>query len=705
MDIKEYKIELLNRVRAGSEATASFTKDNFFEEISKILMDRGIYDDIEQHVYINTQKGINIDGYCWNDIEKVLSGIIVKYSDDVELVTISQSEIEKLGKQCSKFISNITNKKFLDSLAVTDPGRGLADTLLNYKEPAIKFRVIVITDHLLSDRVKLNKIKIDNIFDKETKIDIYDLEQIKSLDSNENDTAEPTDIDLCEYTGGNGLKALPANISEKGISSYLCIMPGSVLAELFDNHGQKLLEANVRTFLQFNNQVNRGLRKTLLKNPSDFFSYNNGLTVTASDIRVENVDGQLYITNIVDMQIVNGGQTTSAIYFSPREKGIQDGIDFRSIDLSKVFVQMKLTVINDKEKSEIIKENVARFANSQNKVQSSDLMSNHPLHRMIEKHSRSHQVPPGENNIRTYWFYERARGQYQTKLRVFRTATEKKKFEAINPKPQVFSKTDFAKYENTWRMLPHIVKKGAQKNLSEIAPFLIELYEKDSANFELPFYQDLISKMILFRKADKAIQHESNWYQAGGGGLKAETVTYTIALLRHLLLQDKKDINLKRIYDNQNISESLKTQLLDLGQLVRDKILDINFRDGTSNPSEFCKTEKAWNKFKNIKYPLMFLSDADFHSGEEIKNQKDTKKKLSKTSSKISAFEQVKDISSKEWVSILKFMQNRYPPGTKINTVLTKLATKKTNLELEDYDIAMDVYNNAIEQGYISTSE
>ena len=101
----------------------------------------------------------------------------------------------------------------------------------------------------------------------------------------------------------------------------------------------------------------------------------------------------------------------------------------------------------------------------------------------------------------------------------------------------------------------------------------------------------------------------------------------------------------------------------------------------------------------------MFLSDADFHSGEEIKNQKDTKKKLSKTSSKISAFEQVKDISSKEWVSILKFMQNRYPPGTKINTVLTKLATKKTNLELEDYDIAMDVYNNAIEQGYISTSE
>ena len=223
----------------------------------------------------------------------------------------------------------------------------------------------------------------------------------------------------------------------------------------------------MRTFLQFNNKVNRGLRKTLLKNPSDF-SYNNGLTVTASNIQVKNTNEQLYITNITDMQIVNGGQTTSAIYFAPREKGVQDGIDFRSIDLSKVFVQMKLTVINDKEKSEEIKENVARFANSQNKVQDSDLMSNHPLHRMIEKHSRNHQVPPGENNIRTNWFYERARGQYQTKLRVFRTATDKKKFEAINPKSQVFSKTDLAKYENTWRMLPHIVKKGAQKTYQKL---------------------------------------------------------------------------------------------------------------------------------------------------------------------------------------------------------------------------------------------
>ena len=156
-------------------------------------------------------------------------------------------------------------------------------------------------------------------------------------------------------------------------------------------------------------KVNQGMKSTLLQNPENFFAYNNGLTVTASNIELDDSSGQLIIKKLDNMQIVNGGQTTSAIYFSPLSKGKQQGIDFRNIDLTKVFVQMKLTVIENYEESEIIKSNVARFANSQNAIQAADLISNHPIHRAIEKQSRDVWAPPSEvTGIQTKWFYERA---------------------------------------------------------------------------------------------------------------------------------------------------------------------------------------------------------------------------------------------------------------------------------------------------------
>ena len=207
------------------------------------------------------------------------------------------------------------------------------------------------------------------------------------------------------------------------------------------------------------------MKSTLLQNPENFFAYNNGLTVTASDIELDNSSGQLMIKKLDNMQIVNGGQTTSAIYFSPLSKGKQLGIDFRKIDLSKVFVQMKLTVIKNDEDSEIIKSNVARYANSQNAIQAADLISNHPIHREIEKQSRSVWAPPSESTgVQTKWFYERARGQYQTKILAFRTPSKARNFQAENPRKQMFTKTIWSKYENTWRMRPWEVKLGAQGN-------------------------------------------------------------------------------------------------------------------------------------------------------------------------------------------------------------------------------------------------
>ena len=59
--------------------------------------------------------------------------------------------------------------------------------------------------------------------------------------------------------------------------------------------------------------------------------------------------------------------------------------------------------------------------------------------------------------------------------------------------------------------------------------------------------------------------------------------------MRHILNEKDLEIDLKRIYDAQKISDSLKKQIINLAKQVRDLFLDEGFRKGTANISEFAK--------------------------------------------------------------------------------------------------------------------
>ena len=74
------------------------------------------------------------------------------------------------------------------------------------------------------------------------------------------------------------LKLLMKTIFE----SYLCVLPASVISRLYKEFSTRLLEKNVRSFLQFRG-VNKGIRETISKEPEKFVAYNNGLTITATN--------------------------------------------------------------------------------------------------------------------------------------------------------------------------------------------------------------------------------------------------------------------------------------------------------------------------------------------------------------------------------------------------------------------------------------
>ena len=135
----------------------------------------------------------------------------------------------------------------------------------------------------------------------------------------------------------------------------------------------------------------------------------------------------------------------------------------------QIFVQMKLSVI-DSEQSEVVVPRISEYANTQNRVNAADFFSNHPFHIRMEEFSRRIWAPAQQGAQReTKWFYERARGQYadaQSKL----TPGEQKRFKAEYPKPQMFTKTDLAKFENVWDDHPKWVNLAARRTSPDMPP-------------------------------------------------------------------------------------------------------------------------------------------------------------------------------------------------------------------------------------------
>ncbi|GHF88121.1 AIPR family protein [Thalassotalea marina] len=691
----QFKNELINGVKLSAEKDLCFEEEKFFELVSESISEAGILDNIEYHPYRNTNKYMKIDGYSWNPLEKTLSGIITDYEDIEDILTITKSDLVKLGKNVSRFLEKIDDEVFLDSLEESTD-RVIANSMNFYLPEVLKFRVVVLSTRKLSERVK--KITIDEIRNKPTSIEIWDLDRLKTLSESGTEN-EPFSIDFLNIC--NGLHNLPANTEDEDTHTYLCVMPGKVLSDIYDEFGQRLLEANVRTFLDFRSGVNKGIRKALLTEPENFFAYNNGLTCTATNVEFREINGQKVISKMDNLQIVNGGQTTASIYFSPKEKGGIGNRLYKDIDLEKVFVQMKLTVIRDEDKIENLKSRISQYANTQNSIQKADLVSNHPYHRNIEKLALSIPMPAGDSGLSTKWFYERARGQYSTRVRGLSKA-QKDRFMLEYPKSQKFVKTDMAKYENTWRMKPHEVKKGAQENLKLLGPVIAEEYEKDESKFKHAFYRELIAKAILFKSADSIIA-KSDWYKEEKG-FKAEAVTYTLSFLRHLLLSQGKDLNLLRIFQNQSISKSLSAQIDVLGKFVRGKILDPSFRQGQGNPSEFCKSQKGWDIFKTVNFDLELLTDSDLLNANELKEKKEDDKNLNEAGAQIDAQTGIMDVKKEEWLAISNFYKDQgYPHYHKNISLPTKCANMYLGGDLpsdKQSKEALNIRSRAYNEGF-----
>jgi hypothetical protein len=263
--------------------------------------------------------------------------------------------------------------------------------------------------------------------------------------------------------------------------------------------------------------------------------------VLNEEIMHAGANGGIGITRIRDFQIVNGGQTTASLFHGVRKD---------DADISSVSVQLKLNRVRDASQLEDVVARISRFANSRNKVNVVDFSANDPFHRRIEELSRTVWAPAANGSQRqTHWFYERARGQYADERARAGTPTKVREFELINPRQKMLTKTDLAKYENTWLQRPYLVSRGAQKNF---AAFAVDLHRTTAPTPDEPWFQRIAAKALLFKEAEALVR------VGEFGGYRANIVTYTLAVIFHATAPR---IDLEVIWKTQAVPAPLQNMI------------------------------------------------------------------------------------------------------------------------------------------------
>lgn len=584
-ELLEFHQDFFQDVLGTADADGRYAEDSFFDLFCAQLTEAGELETADRAQYIS-QRGVRVDGYGGDptDSEGVLSLIIADFNQSPEITTLTGTDMEAIFRRLSNFMDRALDDGFRNGLEETLPAFGLADLIAKRWAGVTKVRLFLISNRVLSSRVDGKDAGEHQ--GKPVTYSVWDIGRLQRFVASGHGR-EDIEIDL-EKDFGGPLAALPAHLKDAGYKAYLVVVSGAQLAAIYDRWGARLLEQNVRVFLQARGSVNKGIRNTIENNPEMFFAYNNGITATAEAVTTQDSGSTLLLTGFKNLQIVNGGQTTASIHAARRR------VD---IDLSRVFVQMKLSIVDHDKAMEVVPK-ISEYANSQNKVNAADFFANHPFHIRMEEFSRRVLAPSLDGTFRqSKWFYERARGQYYDE-RGRRTVAERRKFDLEFPKKQLFSKTDLAKFIVLWRCRPDIVSKGAQKNFAYFADEISREWERHPDAFNESFYKHTIAKAIVFREVEKLVT-EQPWYQ---GGYRANVVAYAISKLAYVVEQLGQAVNFESIWRRQKLSPVMQEALPVIAKAVHDIIVDTPA--GISNVTEWAKQQACWSCVAELKITL-----------------------------------------------------------------------------------------------------
>lgn len=536
-------------------------------------------------VHINDKVGslnVAVDGYRYDDDDGTLLLSIVDYHSFSDNNKITQTDSSLLFNKLKNFFLTSRSGKILDHLLIdiSTPEYDLVELIHDCNIERI--RLLIFSDREVSNRIK--NLPDEPIEGRPVERNLWDITRLEAEDLSYKST-EPIEYDFKKEplqlklaTEGNGYRA------------YIGMMPAKQLAAMYKNHGSRLLEGNVRSFLSLSSRVNKKIRASLLSCPEKFFILNNGIAATAKSLKFNK---NKEIVEATDFQIVNGGQTTATI---------AQAVYKDNFDVSGASVVVKLTEILDDyedDKAEQLIQDISRASNTQNPVSDADFFSNKPFHRAMELISDRTIAPASTGLAGSYWYYERARGAYKQKKMYYKKKSELSAFERKYPKKQVITKEALARVWLCWeneKEGPSLVSKGASALFKKYGEVLDLRWEKkeQTGDFGDDYWKETVALTILLRDIKAVILNES-WYCKG---YLANIATYTMAILADHVRREwgnLKSFDLIKIWTNQNIHSILKDWVSNVAHEVQDLIISL----AIGNVTQWCKKQECWATVKS----------------------------------------------------------------------------------------------------------
>lgn len=594
----EFHQDFLQSILIDAESRGLLRSQAFFENVCEELIRTG--DLSNNYTFAEYSKtGMEAYGYDYDEDRKILSILVHQYFQDDCIQTVTKSIITTKFNRLKTFFKKCISGLY-NSIEETSEAYSMAYNIYKYfhDKKINKIRYIILTDGKITRT--LNGIPAEEIQGIHQEFRIVDIDYIYKIFLSEYSNEE--------FIINVNLPCLEIPSQSVDYRAFLTVIDGQSLVDIYDLYGQKLFEQNIRTFLQFKGGVNKGIKNTIEYRPDMFFAYNNGISATASEIER---DSNGNILRIIDFQIVNGGQTTSAIYAANKVS---------NLDVSNIAVQMKLSVVKNKEKQNEFVSKVSEYANTQNKVNKSDFFSNSPFHKDMKDYSKKVWAPAIDGSQRrTRWFYERVKGEYLNE-QAYLTKAGKVQFQLEHPKYQLLDKTFLSKSENVWMQYPHIVSKGAQYSFSHFAEQVTNNLEENELCITESYFRDAVSRVILFRETEKIVS-KSSWYD---GGFRAQTVAYTISYLSYLVENKNRFLNFNIIWENQRLPSSLIYALKTISEAVYTRITTPP--KGHANVGQWVKHKACWDDLKSLDVCVNLDNNILLDKEEEKYNKKEAQK-------------------------------------------------------------------------------
>jgi hypothetical protein len=572
MTLEEFAVSLHQEilVKAGDEAAPQLREEAFTEHVLGLLSEHNEVDGADLCHYegksLGSIPGAKLSAWSMTGDGATVDLFITLYHGSGAVVEVGKPETRRYFKLLQGFLRRATTG-FHKQLDESSTAFHAMQQIAAAHELLTTVRLFFLTDGV----VRSMEIDEEPFQGLEVKYTVWDLDKLSRLKVGHR---EVITIDFVNDYGGS----IPCIMNADPTGEYrtfLAYLPANLLAQIYGEYGQRLLERNVRAFLQARGKINRGLQKTLKEEPHRFLAYNNGLCCTAADIKVlAGSDGHARIEWLKDFQIVNGGQTTASIFHAVKKE---------KVSVNHVTVQVKLTVLRDPALVSEVVPLISLYANSQNKVNGADFAANGRFHQTLEQLSRTVWAPPQSGLERgSHWYYERARGSYADDKGRQSTPVRTREWEAQNPASQKFAKTDLAKYEHAWLCMPHFVCLGAEKNFNKFAERLS--LDGDPVVDE-NYFRQAVAKAIFWKTTERLFDATKlpQW--------RAQTVAYSIAWIASA---SEHRIDLDKIWREQRLFPELCDAMKEICVAAHRHICS-----QSGNQGESCKKEACWQAFRN----------------------------------------------------------------------------------------------------------